>query len=379
MLEVDRKIPDDQFLLYSVFLLFIINTFISKSVQSLKMTESNPRILLIYTGGTIGMVKDYKSDALIPFDFEQIKSKIPELNLLTCSIETHSFPDPIDSSDMSPAHWVQIAEIIEKRYADIDGFVVLTGTDTMSYTASAMSFMLDFLSKPVIFTGSQLPIGDLRTDAKENLITAIQVAASFDQNGPKVKEVGLYFEYKLYRANRTTKISSEQFEAFESPNYPNLGESGVHLNFNEQWLAQPDPNQKLVLRKNFEANIMVLKMFPGISYDLIAHILQFPNLQGLILETYGAGNAPTDQYFLKLIRQTVDAGVPVVNVTQCTSGSVLLGHYETSAKLKKIGVISGKDITTESAIAKMKYLLGRKTGSADFKRRFETSLRGEIS
>lgn len=338
-----------------------------------------PDILLIYTGGTIGMVKDYESNALKPFDFENIKEKIPELKLLDCKIETTAFSSPIDSSDMSPEYWVMIAEIIEKRYDDIDGFVVLTGTDTMSYTSSALSFILENLSKPVIFTGSQLPIGDLRTDAKENLITAIQVAAAHENGVPRIQEVGLYFEYKLYRANRTTKVSSEQFEAFESPNYPHLGESGVHLNFNEQWLRKADRNSALRLEKNLKANVFILKLFPGINRNIVEHILNFSELEGVILETYGAGNAPTDGWFSDLLKRTYEKEIPVVNVTQCNSGGVLMGHYQTSMQLKNAGVISGKNITTESAIAKLKLLLGRKIPFRDFKSQFENSLRGEMN
>ena len=228
------------------------------------MKNKVPDILLIYTGGTIGMVKDYKTNALKAFNFERIKDKIPELKLLDCNIETVSFSDPIDSSDMCPEYWVKIAEIIEAKYNDIDGFVVLTGTDTMSYTASALSFMLENLNKPVIFTGSQLPIGDLRTDAKENLITAIQVAATQEDQRGKIREVGLYFEYKLYRANRTSKVSAEQFEAFESPNYPHLGISGVHLNFNDQWINKTISEKEFLVRKRFDSNVVILKLFPGI-------------------------------------------------------------------------------------------------------------------
>jgi len=343
------------------------------------MKKNVPDILLIYTGGTIGMVKDYKTNALKAFNFEQIKDKIPELNLLDCNIETVSFSNPIDSSDMRPEYWIRIAEIIEERYKDIDGFVVLTGTDTMSYTASVMSFMLENLNKPVIFTGSQLPIGDLRTDAKENLITAIQVAATQENGRGKIREVGLYFEYKLYRANRTSKVSAEQFEAFESPNYPHLGISGVHLNFNDQWINKADNRKNLIVRKNFNSNVVILKLFPGISQEIVEYILNYPELDGVVLETYGAGNAPTAAWFINILKAVLDRKIPVINVTQCTGGSVLMGHYESSIQLKQIGIINGKDITTESALAKIKYLLGIDTLFEDFKVKFENSLRGEMS
>ena len=343
------------------------------------MKNKPPRILLIYTGGTIGMMKDYKTNALKAFDFEKIKDKIPELHLLDCQLESYSFDTPIDSSNMDPAFWGQIARIIEERYDGIDGFVVLTGTDTMSYTASAISFMLENLDKPVIFTGSQLPIGDLRTDAKENLITAIQVAAARDGDRARIREVGLYFEYKLYRANRTTKVSAEQFEAFESPNFPNLGESGVHLHFNEQVPPLPAKGGKLIVRTNFDACVVILKLFPGISENVVSHILRIPGLQGVILETYGAGNAPTAPWFLDLLRETIDRGIVLVNVTQCTSGSVLQGHYDTSVHLLQMGVLSGGDITTESAVAKLKYLLGLQVPSELFRELFESPLRGEMS
>jgi len=336
-------------------------------------------ILLIYTGGTIGMVKDYKINALKAFNFNNLKEQIPELNLLDCDIQTVSFKDPIDSSNMNPKYWVKIADIIEDHYNEFDGFVVLSGTDTMSYTASALSFMFENLNKPVIFTGSQLPIGDLRTDAKENLITAIQIAATRDGNLPKIGEVCLYFEYKLYRANRTTKVSAEQFEAFNSPNYPELGESGVHLNFNNSVLKKVDKNKKLIVRKNFEANIVILKLFPGISEHVVKSILEIENLQGVVLETYGGGNAPTSNWFLNLLKKALDKNILIVNVSQCISGSVLLGHYETSSTLKEMGIINGKNITTESAVAKLIYLLGIKIPQREFKEIFETSLRGEMN
>ncbi|MCA0933223.1 asparaginase [Lutimonas saemankumensis] len=343
------------------------------------MEKRVPQILIIYTGGTIGMVKDYETNALKPFDFENLKTKIPELNLLECSLKTTAFEQPIDSSDMSPDHWINIAEIIESNHDQTDGFVVLTGTDTMSYTASAMSFILENLSKPVIFTGSQLPIGDLRTDAKENLITAIQVASAFENGEAVVQEVALYFEYKLYRANRTTKVSAEQFEAFQSPNYPNLGESGVHLIFNRQFLKRTKKDLPLKVQKNLDANVVILKLFPGIQRSMVEYILNYPDLHGVILETYGAGNAPTDSWFFEILIKTIQRGIPIVNVSQCISGGVLMGLYETSTKMKSIGVINGKNITTESAVAKLKLMLGLKIPYNEFKEKFETEIRGEMS
>lgn len=338
-----------------------------------------PEILIIYTGGTIGMVKDYETNALRPFDFENLKTKIPELNLLECSLKTKAFEQPIDSSDMSPDYWIAIADIIESNYKETDGFVVLTGTDTMSYTASAMSFILENLRKPVIFTGSQLPIGDLRTDAKENLITAIQVASAFEKEEPVVQEVALYFEYKLYRANRTTKVSSEQFEAFQSPNYPNLGESGVHLIFNRQFLRRSKSDLPLRIQRDLSANVVILKLFPGIQKEMVEYILNYPDLQGVVLETYGAGNAPTDSWFFEILNKTIRRGIPIVNVTQCISGGVLMGLYETSTKLKSIGVINGKNITSESAVAKLKLMVGQKIPVSEFKQKFESQMRGEMS
>ncbi|WP_422090191.1 asparaginase [Tenacibaculum ovolyticum] len=342
--------------------------------------SNKPKILIVYTGGTIGMVKDYKTGALKAFDFSQISSKIPELQQLHCDISTISFDEPIDSSNMNVSYYIDIAEIISNNYDKFDGFVVLTGSDTMSYTSSAISFMFENLQKPVIFTGSQLPIGDLRTDAKENLITSIQVASTYENGKPVIQEVGLYFEYKLYRANRTTKINAEQFEAFASMNYPPLAESGVHLNFNYPILFKPVKEEnKLVFRKKLDNNIAVLKLFPGITASVVASFINIPNLKGIILETYGSGNAPTEKWFIELLEQAIDKGIYIVNVTQCAGGSVILGHYETSSDLKRIGIVDGKNITTETAIAKMMYLLGEKFSREEFKQYFETSLRGEIN
>ena len=338
-----------------------------------------PNILLIYTGGTIGMVKNANTGALKAFDFDSILTKIPELRLLDCKIETISFDEPIDSSNMNPKYWGDIAAVIGENYQDFDGFVVLHGSDTMSYSASALSFMLENLSKPVIFTGSQLPIGDLRTDAKENLITSIQMASLQKDGQPVIREVGLYFEYKLYRGNRTTKINAEHFQAFESLNYPNLAESGVHLNVNDEYLWRTQKESGLIVRTKMNTNVGILKLFPGISKPFIESILNSKALEGLVLETYGSGNATTEDWFIDLIKDTIDNGLHVVNVTQCSGGSVIMGQYETSSQLKSIGVISGKDITTEAAITKLMYLLGEGINASEFKEIYETPLRGEMS
>ena len=324
------------------------------------------------------MIKDSLTGALKAFDFKELLNNIPEINLLDCNVATVSFETPIDSSNMNIEHWQNIASLIEENYNSFDGFVVLHGSDTMSYSASALSFMLENLGKPVVFTGSQLPIGDLRTDAKENLITAIQIASLQKKGKPIIQEVCLYFEYKLYRGNRTTKISAEHFNAFASPNFPELAESGVHLRVNENIILKGQNNKKLIVNKQLDDNVFVLKLYPGINENVLKAIININNIKGIILETYGAGNALSEKWFVDLLQEAINNNIHVINVTQCSGGTVLMGQYETSTKLKNIGVISGFNITTEAAITKLMYLLGQNVSNSVFKTIFETSLRGEM-
>ena len=343
------------------------------------MHTPKTNILLIYTGGTIGMIKDFETGTLRAFDFKTLLDHIPELQLLECHIDTVSFETPIDSSNMNPEYWIKIAELIETNYKNFDGFVVLHGSDTMSYTASALSFMLEHLAKPVIFTGAQLPIGDLRTDAKENLITSIQVASLKHEDRPIITEVCLYFEYKLYRANRTTKINAEHFQAFASFNYPELAESGVHLKINKPYLLKPHLDKALKVYKTLNTNVAVLKLFPGISKDYIESVFSNSKLKAVIIETFGSGNCTTQDWFIHILNTAITKGVHIINVTQCAGGSVIMGQYEASNQLKKIGVISGKDITIEAALSKLMFLLGQKVAHSQFKIAFENALRGEIT
>jgi len=325
------------------------------------------------------MVRDDEFGSLKAFNFSELLSKIPELKLLEHEIDTLSFENPLDSSDFSIVEYQKLADIIYKNYECYDGFVVLHGSDTMSYTASALSFMLENLAKPIIFTGSQLPIGDLRTDAKENLISSIQIAG-LKQNGISViKEIGLYFEYKLYRANRTTKASAEHFNAFDSPNYPPLIESGVNLKVNQTAIRKVRKEKLIILHQDLEDKILLLKLFPGLDPIVFKALINIPHVKGIVLESFGSGNFKTEDWFINGIKEKIEQSIPVVNVTQCIGGQVVMGKYYTSQRLQKIGIISGKDMTTESALGKMMYLLPKGLSMKVFKTIFETSLRGEVT
>jgi len=335
-------------------------------------------VLLIYTGGTIGMMQDARSGELKPFDFKSLTKQIPELTKFDIELSSISFKNPIDSSNMHPEVWIELAEIVEKNYSRYDGFVILHGSDTMSFTASALSFMLENLSKPVVLTGSQLPIGIIRTDGKENLITAIEIAGTKEKGKPIVSEVCIYFEYKLYRGNRTFKYNSAHFDAFKSPNYPALAEAGVTINYNTSALLKPN-SKKLKVHRNLDNDIAVLKLFPGISKKITSSFLNTKGIKAIILETFGAGNATTQDWFIKEIESALSKGIIILNITQCREGRVIQGMYETSSHLKKMGVIGGSDLTFESAVTKLMFLLGQKLSPTQLKKQLQNNLRGELT
>lgn len=334
------------------------------------------KVLIIYTGGTIGMEKDYETNSLRAFDFNHIFNKIPEMNLLECEVSVHQFSEPLDSSDVGPKEWKEIAQLIEKNYQNFDGFLILHGTDTMAYTASALSFMLKNLRKPVILTGSQLPIGDLRTDAKENLLTSLYYASLYQNDEAVVQEVALYFEYKLLRGNRCLKYSAENFDAFISPNYPILGESGVHLKVEEAMLYRTPHQKDFSVDLHLNDSILLWRIFPGINLESLP---QIPKIKVLILQVFGSGTIFSNKKTEEVLQKIRNNGTEIVVISQCVSGGISIGKYNNSNIFKKIGAISGHDITAESALAKAMHLIDNPNYSRNFAENFKKNLRGEIS
>lgn len=336
-----------------------------------------PSILIIYTGGTIGMIKD-KNGVLLPFNLQNLLSFIPQLDDFSARIESISFKNPIDSSDFGPDHWVKLVDIIADNYEKFDGFVILHGSDTMAFTASALSFMLENLKKPVIFTGSQLPIGLLRTDGRENIIAALELAAIRSNNEAAIQEVCIYFENHLYRGNRTHKYNTENFDAFISPNYPPLAKVGTNVDIAHNLIIK-NKLDFLITHKSLSTDIAIVKLFPGIQPNTIKTIFDTPNLKAVLLETFGSGNAPTNPDILNIIDENIKKGIIVLNVSQCQAGKVQQGKYATSLKLKEIGVTEALDMTFEAALTKIMFLLGQNLSTPKIKKLFKLPLRGELS
>lgn len=344
------------------------------------MITHNPSVLLIYTGGTIGMIENPETGALENFNFDHLMSHVPELKRFNYRIASYQFDPPIDSSDMKPDLWIKLVKIINYNYDYYDGFVILHGTDTMSYTASALSFMLENLSKPVILTGSQLPIGVLRTDGKENLITSIEIAAAKDKEGnTMVPEVCIFFENHLLRGNRTTKINAENFNAFQSFNYPPLAVAGIHIKYDTSLVRQPDNSKPFKPHYILDPNVVVLTLFPGIQKEIVASLLKVKKLKAVVLKTYGSGNAPQLEWLIGELNEAQKRGIVIVNITQCSLGSVEMSRYETGMHLLQTGVICGYDSTMESALTKLMFLLGHQLNYQEVRKAMLSNLAGEIT
>lgn len=341
---------------------------------------SKPRILIIYTGGTIGMIENAETHSLEPFDFDHLIDNVPKIKMLEYDIENYQFKHPLDSSAMNPGHWSDIAKVVARNYDDYDGFVVLHGTDTMAYTASALSFMLEHVGKPVIITGSQLPIGEVRTDGEENLITAIQVAAARDAEGkPMVQEVAILFNNYLWRGNRATKHSADNFNAFKTNNYPHLAKIGLGITFNKDVLYRRNSGKEFKVHYSMDNNVMYMDLFPGIKESTVRHLLATPNLKGIVMKTFGAGNGPNDKWFIEAIREAVDRGLVIVNITQCMNGFVLPSRYLTGRELTEAGVVPGHDLTSEAAITKLMFLFGLGHTPDEVRKEMEKSICGEMT
>lgn len=342
------------------------------------MTYDN-NVLLIYTGGTIGMNRNPQTGALEPFKFEHLLSNVPELAQFSTHIATYQFTPPIDSSNMSPRLWIELTHIIADNYDKYDGFVILHGTDTMAFTASALSYMLENLTKPVILTGSQLPIGQLRTDGKENIITSIEIASAKHPDGRAIMpEVGIYFNGHLMRGNRTTKQSADNFNAFESFNYPHLADAGVNISYREDLILKPDYSKPMTPHFRLDNNVIVFTIFPGIREDLVRHVIATPNLRSIVMRTFGSGNAPQSPWLIKALKEASANGKTIINISQCMAGSVEMGRYDTGYQLKSAGVISGHDSTVESAVTKLMYLQARFSDPEKIRHYLNRNIRGEM-
>lgn len=338
------------------------------------------RVLLIYTGGTIGMGRNPKTDALEPLDFNHLIENLPEFKSITTQVDVYQFTPAIDSSDMNPRLWAHIVRIIAEQYEKYDGFVVLHGTDTMAFTASALSYMLENLTKPVILTGSQLPISQLRTDGKENLVTSIEIALAYHQNGtPIVPEVCIYFSGKLLRGNRSTKMNADGFNAFDSFNYPHLADAGVSIVYHEEHILKPDYNKPMTPHFVMDPNVVVFTLFPGIQEGIVRHILDAPDLRSIVMRTYGSGNAPQKPWLMHLLKQATERGINIVNISQCAAGTVEMARYDNGYQLKNAGVISGYDSTVESAVTKLMHLQGHYTDWRIIRKMMNLPMRGEFT